>query len=133
MHELTLATSLVAMADHHAATHGARRVSRINVRLGELCGIAHALYFCFEPAARGTRCEGAKLHIAEVPLTAVCEVCGETKRPNSRFNLRCPDCGRTIRTVLTGREMELVSIELDAEPDGRASTPSERASRGPVV
>lgn len=113
MHELTLANSLVELAASYAARHGAARIRRINIRLGQLCGIARALYFCFEPASRGTPCEGAELHIAEVPLSIQCESCGGVKHPRSAFNLTCPDCGRRSRKVITGREMELVSIELD--------------------
>jgi hydrogenase nickel incorporation protein HypA/HybF len=113
MHELTLANSLVELAASHAAERGAARVRQIDIRLGALCGIARALYFCFEPASRGTRCEGAELHITEVPLSIHCEGCGGVKHPRSAFNLRCPDCGRPTRKVLTGREMELVSIELE--------------------
>jgi hydrogenase nickel incorporation protein HypA/HybF len=132
MHELTLANSLVELADGHAARHGAIRVSRINIRLGELCGIARALYFCFEPAARGTRCEGAALHIAEVPLSVHCETCNGVKRPRSAFNLTCPDCGRRSRKVLTGREMELVSIELDGPSPGMDAPGFDRQSQGQV-
>ncbi len=115
MHELTLANSLVELAAGHAASHGAARVARINIRLGELCGIARALYFCFGPATRGTLCEGAELHITEVPLTVQCDPCGGMKRPRTPFNLRCPDCGCPARKVLSGREMELVSIELNSQ------------------
>ncbi len=132
MHELTLANSLVELADSHAAKYGAFRVSRIDIRLGELCGIARALYFCFQPAARGTRCEGAALHIAEVPLSVHCETCDGVKRPRSAFNLTCPDCGRRARKVLTGREMELVSIELDGPPPVTTAPRFDLQSQGQV-
>jgi hydrogenase nickel incorporation protein HypA/HybF len=121
MHELTLANSLVELAACHAASHGAGRVTRINIRLGQLCGIARALYFCFGPAARGTLCEGAELRIAEVPLTVQCDSCGGVKHPHTPFNLRCPDCGGPVRKVLSGREMELVSIELDNQTPAAAA------------
>jgi hydrogenase nickel incorporation protein HypA/HybF len=120
MHELTLANSLVELATHHAASHGADRVTRINIRLGQLCGIARALHFCFGPAARGTLCDSAELCITEVPLTVQCDPCGGVKRPHSPFNLRCPDCGSRVRQVLSGREMELVSIELDNQTPATA-------------
>ncbi len=120
MHELTLANSLVELAACHAANHGAERVTRINIRLGQLCGIARALHFCFGPATRGTLCEGAELHITEVPLTAQCDACGGVKTPRTPFNLRCPDCGGPVRKVLSGREMELVSIELDSQAPAAA-------------
>ena len=93
----------------------ARSASRqINIRMGALSGIARALYFCFPSASRGTMCEGAILHIEEVPLTVMCAHCAAVKTPAALYNFRCPDCGRPTPKVLTGREMQLVSIELVA-------------------
>lgn len=113
MHELTLANSLVELASDHARRNGALRVSSITIRLGVLCGISRALYFCFEPASRGTLCEGASLTIIESPVSVFCQNCNETKTPRALYNLRCPDCGRPTPRVLSGREMDLVSIEVE--------------------
>ena len=113
MHELTLANSLVELACDYARRNGALRVSSITIRLGVLCGISRALYFCFEPACRGTRCEGASLTIIESPVSVFCENCNETKTPRTLYNLRCPDCGRPTPRVLSGREMDLVAIEVE--------------------
>jgi hydrogenase nickel incorporation protein HypA/HybF len=115
MHELTLVNSLVELASDYAQRNGALRVSSITIRLGVLCGISRSLYFCFEPASRGTRCEGASLTIIESPLSVLCANCNEAKTPRARYNLRCPDCGRPTPKVLTGREMDLVSIEIMGE------------------
>jgi hydrogenase nickel incorporation protein HypA/HybF len=112
MHELSIAGALVDQVREHAARNGAERVTRINIRMGALSGIAKALHFCFPSAARGTLCENAILHIEEVPLTVFCSHCREVKTPAALYNFRCPDCGRPTPKVLTGREMQLVSIEL---------------------
>ena len=112
MHELNLETSLVDLGGCHAAQHGTRRIIRITIRLGVLCGIARSLYFCFKPAARGTSCEDAELRIIEVPLRVHCDACREIKAPRALYNFRCPDCGHPTPKVVTGREMELISIEL---------------------
>jgi hydrogenase nickel incorporation protein HypA/HybF len=116
MHELTIAASLIAIACDHAEKLGARRVTQMHIRLGAMRGIARSLYFCFGPATRGTLCAGAKLHIEEIPLTLFCMTCNETKTPRSLANLRCPDCGRPSRQVLSGRELELVDIEIEKTP-----------------
>jgi hydrogenase nickel incorporation protein HypA/HybF len=130
MHELTLANNLVELASDYAQRHGAQCISSVTVRLGVLCGISRSLYFCFEPAARGTRCEGAVLTIIESPLSVYCASCNDSKMPRALYNLRCPDCGRPTPKVLTGREMELVSIEIKGEPrahmtDAAATSPIE--------
>ena len=116
MHELTLARSLTELVDDYAAQNGCGRVLRVRVRLGQLSAMTRALYFCFGSASRGTSCEGAILEIDEVPLTVNCRFCNEVKTPSGRYNFRCPDCGRPTPEVVTGREMQLTSIELDAQP-----------------
>lgn len=136
MHELTLATSLVELASSHAAQHGSRPIIRVTIRLGVLCGIARSLYFCFKPAARGTPCEDADLSIMEVPLRVHCDVCQQIKTPRALYNFRCPDCGHPTPKVITGREMELVSIELgdmnDAS-DVNSAMPVEEKSRSGMM
>lgn len=105
------------MVDDYALAHGGQRVTRIHVRLGVLSALTRALYVSFRSASRGTRCEGAVLDIEEVPLTVNCRVCDGVKTPSGPFNFRCPDCGRATPEVVTGREMQLVSIVL-GEDDG---------------
>ncbi len=123
MHELTLANSLVELASDYARKNGGRRVSSVTIRLGVLCGISRALYFCFEPAARGTLCEGSVLTIIEIPVSVYCAGCNAPKTPRAIHNLRCPDCGRPTPRVLTGREMELVSIEIECKPRRQDADP----------
>lgn len=112
MHELALARSLTEMVDEYAAQQGVDRVRQINVRLGELSAMARALYFCFGSASQGTSCEGAILNIEDIPLTVFCAACDVVKTPRGRYSFRCPDCGLPTPTVITGREMQLTSIEL---------------------
>lgn len=112
MHELALARSLTEMVDDYAAQQGVERIKQINVRLGELSAMTRALYFCFGSVSEGTSCEGAKLDIDVIPLTVFCGTCDDTKTPTGRYSFRCPDCGMPTPSVVTGREMQLVSIEL---------------------
>jgi len=122
MHELSIARSLIELACRHAREQGANRVVRLQVRLGSASVVLRSLYTCFGPAARGTACEEAVLEIEEVPLSVYCRRCEDTRHPAGRFNFRCPSCGAPTHEVLTGREMQLVGIELgfDATPVGVA-------------
>jgi hydrogenase nickel incorporation protein HypA/HybF len=121
MHEMSIASALVDQVCDHAAGVGAARVAEINLRMGVLVGIGRALHFCFPSAARNTLCEGARLNIDEVPLTVMCAYCDAVKTPAALYNFRCPDCGRPTPKVLTGREMQLVSIGLVPSSAGAAS------------
>jgi hydrogenase nickel incorporation protein HypA/HybF len=134
VHEMTVATALVSQVCHYAASRvngdGAATpcVSEISVRMGVLSGIARSLYFCFPHAARGTACEGATLRIAEVPLTVWCQRCSEVKSPKGLYNFRCPDCGYPTPKVVTGREMQLVSIAVAENGSGSEQIPSDRSA-----
>lgn len=123
MHELSIASALVDQVCEHAARSGVERIASVSIRMGALSGIARALHFCFPSASRGTLCEGAILHIDEVLLTVMCTHCDAVKTPAALYNFRCPDCGRPTPKVLTGREMQLVSIEL-VTPNAEDTAPN---------
>tara|TARA_B100000029_G_scaffold501421_1_gene574764 strand:+ start:668 stop:1057 length:390 start_codon:yes stop_codon:yes gene_type:complete len=112
MHELALARSLTEMVDEYAAKQGVTQIKQVNIRLGTLSGMTRALHFCFGSASKGTSCEGALLNIIEIPITVYCRHCNDVKHPSGRYNFRCPDCGMPTPDLVTGRETELVSIEL---------------------
>ena len=125
MHELALARSLIEMIDAYAIDNGAQPVKRVHVRLGVLSAMTRALYVTFNAACRGTLCEDAALDIEEVALTVFCHFCDQVKQPSGRYNFRCPDCGHATPKLVTGREMQLVSITLDAPatPDSQQTSP----------
>ena len=112
MHELALARSLIELVDEYAFEHNASRVKQVNLRLGEMSAMARALHFCFNSVSQGTVCEGAQLYIDEVPLTVYCNYCESVRHPSGRYNFRCVECGMPTPKIVTGREMQLVSIEL---------------------
>ena len=87
-------------------------LARVQVRLGVQSALTRALHVSFRAASRGTRCEGAILGIEEVPLTVYCRYCDDVKAPSGPYNFRCPVCGHATPKVVTGREMQLVSIVL---------------------
>lgn len=127
MHELSIADALVDQVCQQARAVGASGVAKIHIRMGVLSGIARSLQFCFPSVARGTLCEKSILYIEEVPLTVMCAFCNDIKTPAALYNFRCPDCGRPTPKVLTGREMQLVSLGL-VRP--RADEPTARPGTG---
>lgn len=128
MHEMSIASALVDQVCDQAQHLGAARVSEINLRMGVLNGISRALHFCFPSASRGTLCEGAHLNIDEVALTVHCTHCDAVKTPAALYNFRCPDCGRPTPKVLTGREMQLMSIGLVRPETGVSAASPEHMS-----
>ena len=117
MHELSIARSLIDLASEYAEENRASGVDHIFVRLGVLSGMLRPLHFCFTSAAKGTVCEGATLDIEEVPVTVRCANCGQEGVPVNRHSLRCPKCFSTTVRIVTGNEMQLVSIKVNTTRD----------------
>lgn len=118
MHELSIAHSLVEVAEHAARDAGATAVQTVYLRLGALSGVVkEALLFGFEVATEGTLLAGARLEIEEVPVTIFCEVCAREVMLLHPQRFRCPECGTPSGRIVHGRELELTSIEI-RESDG---------------
>ncbi|HVX62612.1 MAG TPA: hydrogenase maturation nickel metallochaperone HypA [Pirellulales bacterium] len=113
MHELSIACSLIDTACEAAAREGDVRVTKLTLRVGALSGIVkESLLFCFEQAAEGGACEGAALEIEEVAVTAMCPRCQEPKKLADYSRFCCPECGTPTPQIVSGQELELVSLEI---------------------
>jgi hydrogenase nickel incorporation protein HypA/HybF len=123
MHELSIAQSLIDEACQAAAREGCGAVSRINIRVGSFCGVnVDALRFAFEVASESTACEGAVLSVEEIALTVECHRCKELKALHDSFLFICPTCGSPTPKIVTGQELELVSIEVTCQEFSHDST-----------
>jgi hydrogenase nickel incorporation protein HypA/HybF len=114
MHELSIAMSIVEMAEEESERHGGARVSAVHLKLGALSGVVkEALLASYEMACEGTRLEGSRLAIREVPIIAHCAVCNEPRAVESLQWFVCPVCASPVSKVLQGREMEVVALEIE--------------------
>ena len=115
MHELSIADSVVRIADHQA---DGRRVTKVWIKVGHLRQVVpSALSFSFGLVAEGTPVEGAELEIEEVPAVALCRKCAVESRIAS-FPMQCRECGGFDLEVLSGEELLVESLELEEYPDG---------------
>jgi hydrogenase nickel incorporation protein HypA/HybF len=106
MHELSIAQSILAVADRHAA---GRRIARVEVKVGHLRQVVpSALEFAFELLA-----PGVELAIVEVPTTVRCGTCGAESRLDG-FPLICP-CGSAAVEIVAGEELTVESLDVDEE------------------
>lgn len=114
MHELSIAHSLVEIAEEAATTAGVTRVTVVHLRLGVLAGVVRdALLFGFDVATAGTRLEGARLEIEDVPLQAYCADCDAVVALPDPQRFRCPRCGAPCGRIVTGQEIELMALEYE--------------------
>lgn len=122
MHELSVAQALIDAACEAAGAVGATKITRLNIRVGRLAGVVKdALLFSFQLAAEGTACAGGELLIDDVPITVACPQCDESKTLSDSYHFVCPTCGTATPQILTGRELELVSIEIEEAEDEPAT------------
>jgi hydrogenase nickel incorporation protein HypA/HybF len=110
MHELSIAESIVRIADRHAA---GRKVVKVELKVGHLRQVVpSALEFAFELVAQGTTVEGAELAMEEVPAAGVCRSCG-TEALLAGFPFSCPSCGGLDLRITQGEELLVDSLELE--------------------
>jgi len=112
MHELAICEAILRQAEEIAAAHGARRVTRITLRIGELAGVeTRLLRAAFPLVAAGTCCEGARLAIERPQVRVTCRVCAAVSRARAN-RLLCSDCGSWRVAVVQGDEMRIESVEI---------------------
>jgi hydrogenase nickel incorporation protein HypA/HybF len=113
MHELSIAMSIVEMAQEEAERHGQAQVLAVHLRLGLLSGVVkQALLSSYQMACESTLLEGSELLIEEITVEVFCPRC-EMPRPVSSIQwFCCPECGTPTPTILRGKELEVVALEL---------------------
>jgi hydrogenase nickel incorporation protein HypA/HybF len=113
MHELSIALSLVDLAQEEAGRH-AGRVCAVHLRVGALAGVVPAaLVASYEMASFQTPLEGSRLVIEEVPVVVFCPCCQAQRPLDSVQSFSCPECGTPTPQVDQGRELELVALEME--------------------
>ncbi len=113
MHELSIAQSLIEVACDAATENAAKRITKLRLRIGRMAGVVEeALRFSFDLAAEGTACEGAALDIEDVAVSVMCPACNGAKVLEDCYALMCPTCQTPTSQILTGQELELVSLEV---------------------
>jgi hydrogenase nickel insertion protein HypA len=77
VHELSITRSLLDQALAEAEKHGAKRISRIQLLLGEGGGVVpDCVQFYFDEMKKGTIAAKAELEFKRVPLRIRCPKCG---------------------------------------------------------
>jgi hydrogenase nickel incorporation protein HypA/HybF len=112
MHEYSIVQELLERVEHEVRTHGALRVHRVKVSIGELAGVeVDLLRTAFDTIRHHTVCDGAALDVRRVEARWECRKCHS---PIARGGaLKCAACGQPAR-LATGDEIMLDQIEMEA-------------------
>ena len=115
MHELSIALNILEIVGEHARLHGAGRVVAVHLNLGPLSGVSiDSLRSAYDLAREGSTLEDAVLSITEVPLVLHCSRCEADRPAMSHQQLCCIDCGTASAEVVSGRELDIVSLEIES-------------------
>ena len=111
MHELPITQSILQIALRHAGE--AKQIIGVNLVIGEFSSvIGDSVQFFWELICKGTIAEGSTLHFERIKASFRCEECEHEYVPVDReFN--CPHCSSNQVVLVTGREFQLESIEVE--------------------
>ncbi len=113
MHELSIAISMIDQVMEECVNRGGLAVEAVHMRLGVFAGVdKDALLFSYSLACEGTPLQGSRLVVETVPLLVYCPACKQERTPPSVYQICCPVCLTPTPDILTGREMEVESLEV---------------------
>lgn len=127
MHEYSIVEGVLDSVIPAAEKAGADRIVCVRLRVGDMTEVVQeSLDFmwgiCCEQ--RGPMVEGCRLEVEYVYPRSACLKCGH-EFEHDRFHLKCPECGSASTMLLSGRELEIASMDVDIPDD----VPAEQAEK----
>jgi len=117
MHELGIAQNILEIVRQSVLKEQIEAVRGIKVRVGQLSGVVpDSLDFCFNVIVNDTELRRASLAIEQVPTTSECRNCMHRFQVEE-FDFVCPACRSTNLELISGKELEIIEIELADEID----------------
>lgn len=134
MHEWSLAEAVVSKALNVAEKEGAKEISGLEIKVGELQQINLEIFeFALKQLTEGTIAEGAEFEMEPEEAILKCRICdhewfydeaeGGISREESEMihfipdvahtYIRCPECQSPDFEIREGRSIKLVSVQLE--------------------
>ncbi|MGA7921681.1 MAG: hydrogenase maturation nickel metallochaperone HypA [Candidatus Acidiferrales bacterium] len=114
MHELSIAMSIVELAQEESDRRGGVQVKAVHLRLGLLSGVVkEALLSSYEMACEDTSLEGSQLLVEEIPVLVFCRPCNAQRPVHSTQQFCCSECGTPTGEVVQGKELLVVGLEVE--------------------
>lgn len=112
MHELSIARSIVELAEEQARKHHASFVEELELEVGALAGVERETFdFALESAVKGTLLEEARIVRRTVAGEGYCGEC-ETVFPMNALLTPCPRCGSWWIEIRRGKELRIKSVVI---------------------
>jgi len=118
MHELGIAQDILEIVKQAVPEGQAAAVRRIRIRVGQLSGIVpDSLEFCFQAIVGDTAMPQAALAIEQIPTVFQCRKCAHQFEVGD-FEFQCQACQSTDLEMVSGKELDIVEIEMAEDGDG---------------
>ena len=113
MHELSIAQSIISLAENALKENSNATVSAVRIQVGELSGIEiESLQFSFSIIKADTILHNANLEVQIVEGEAVCNTCNHIFHLKS-YGESCPNCKGYSLHVLKGKEMKVLNLVVE--------------------
>ncbi len=113
MHELAVTQSILDISLRHASQAGAKRVTDINLVIGQFSSIVDdSVQFYWDIIAWDTIAQGSLLHFERIPGEMTCSNCGHTFHPSDK-TFECPSCSSSFVNITKGEEFRVDSIDVE--------------------
>jgi hydrogenase nickel incorporation protein HypA/HybF len=113
MHELSIAQSIIDIAQKEMEKAKAVRIREIELEIGQLSGIDYkSLQFALEMSVKNSPMEHAKIIIYKPKGKAICLTC-RTSFPCQTYIIECPECKSFRCEIAQGKELRVKSISVE--------------------
>ncbi|MFH0896167.1 MAG: hydrogenase maturation nickel metallochaperone HypA [Bacteroidota bacterium] len=113
MHELSIASQIIDIAEDKAKELGVKKISKIEIEIGTLSGVVRDnLEFAMQLATKDTCLDGAVIEMIEIQAFARCTACS-TEFEMKQFYDGCPSCNTTSPDIIKGKELKIRSLFID--------------------
>ena len=113
MHELSIAMSIVEIAEEEVKKANAAKVSEIELEIGKMSGVVvEALEFAMEEAVKNSVLSQAKRKIIEIEAKAQCASCKHEFTTEDHYT-PCPKCMHPYSDIISGKEMKIKTLKIE--------------------
>lgn len=114
MHELSIAMSIVELAEEEIERRVNVQITAVHLKLGELSGVMkETLLASYEMACEGTSLAGSRLVVENVPVVVFCSRCQAPRSVSSIQLFCCAECGTPTSEIVQGKEIEVIALEIE--------------------
>jgi hydrogenase nickel incorporation protein HypA/HybF len=115
MHELSLAKGIIEIIQQNIPAAELLKVRLVTVRIGAMSGVVpESLEFSYQSLTAETQLANSLLRFDRIPFRIQCNRC-QAETENDNGIAVCEQCWSSDTTILSGNELDVVTIEL-ADP-----------------